>query len=189
MTHIPAFTLLAVVSMAAVSAQQAAAPQPSPPKEAPNHQAEFFKSATNGSIFIYSTQVDPCGPVPDGRMLLPLGSGFVTGIEKTGASTPSSWVGWKFLVTAKHVLAAQGEITIRVNADHESKFVCKKITLHTDGPTQNAISAPPGVDLEAVAMPDIPGADPTVVPASLLIDQGKMLSLRVQRSESEFSGG
>jgi hypothetical protein len=78
---------------------------------------------------IVLNQVDPCSPPPEGTVLLPRGSGFVTGVEKKGASTPNTWHGWKFLVTAKHVLAGQNEIVIRVNTEGESKFACKKIKL------------------------------------------------------------
>jgi hypothetical protein len=130
--------------------------------------------ATNGAIFIYGPQLDPCAPLPKDKILLPLGSGFVTGIEKKGASTPQLWNGWKFLVTAKHVLANQNKIIIRVNASSSSKFVCKTIELQTQGQIQNVVLAPAGVDLEAVAMPDIPGADPTVITPALLIDEVKM---------------
>src|SRR5580658_2300021 len=111
--------LSVLLSVASARAQQPSVPQPTQ-KELPNRQAEFFQKATNGSIFIYGPQVDPCAPLPEGRTLLPLGSGFVTGVEKRGASTPNSWSGWKFLVTAKHVLARQDEIIIRVNAAGES---------------------------------------------------------------------
>jgi hypothetical protein len=36
------------------------------------------------------------------------------------------------------------------------------------------IPAPPGIDLVAIVLPEITGADPTVLPTSLLIDDGKM---------------
>jgi hypothetical protein len=165
--------LSVLLSVASARAQQPSVPQPTQ-KELPNRQAEFFQKATNGSIFIYGPQVDPCAPLPEGRTLLPLGSGFVTGVEKRGASTPNSWSGWKFLVTAKHVLARQDEIIIRVNAAGESRFVCKKIKLETQGPSQNVIVASSGVDLEAIAMPEIAGADPTVVPSDILVDEARM---------------
>jgi hypothetical protein len=168
-------TLMLLGCMASsVRAQQAPAPQQPPQKESPSHQSDFFQKATNGAIFIYGPQVDPCAPLPKDKTLLPLGSGFVTGIDKKGASTPELWNGWKFLVTAKHVLANQSKIIIRVNAKSASKFVCKTIELQTQGQTRNTFLAPAGVDLEAVAMPDIPGADPTIITSTLLIDAAKM---------------
>src|SRR5271169_6335737 len=154
--------------------QQPSAPSQAPEKQSPSHNAEFFQKATNGSIFIYDNQHDPCAALPPNLTLLPLGSGFVTGVEKKGVSTPQSWNGWKFLITAKHVVANQNEIVIRVNAQHESKLVCKTVKLTTQGKEQNVVFAPSGVDLAAIVLPQLEGADPTVVTSSLLIDEAKM---------------
>ncbi len=56
----------------------------------------------------------------------------------------------------------------------ESKFICKTIELETQGQSQNVVMAPAGIDLEAVVMPEITGADPTLIPSSLLTDEAKM---------------
>ncbi len=151
------------------TAQEATTSQQSP--SVPSHQAEFFRKATNGSVFIYRPDIDPCGTFSS--ELLPLGSAFVLGIEKKGTSQ-SLWNGWKFLVTAKHVLAGQSSIQIRLNSTHELKFVCKKIELQLQGRGKNILFAPDGVDLVAVSLPDIADSDPTVITSSLLIDQAKM---------------
>jgi hypothetical protein len=98
----------------------------------------------------------------------------VGGVEKKGASTPDTWNGWKFLVTAKHVVANQAAIIVRVNANDQSKFICKTIQLHTDGPEQNVVFADSGVDLAAIALPEIEGYTSTVVPSSMFIDEPKM---------------
>jgi hypothetical protein len=166
--------MMILLAVCVSSAQQPPAPQQSIQKEPPSHQTEFFQKATNGSIFIYNTQHDPCAPLPPDQTMLPLGSGFVTGVEKKGASTPQMWNGWKFLVTAKHVVANQSEIIVRVNAEHESKFVCKTLELQMQGQRQNVLSAPAGIDLVAISLPQIEGADPTVVSSPLLIDEAKM---------------
>lgn len=154
--------------------QQPLATSQVPEKQSPSHSAEFFQKATNGSIFIYDNQRDPCAALPPNVTLLPLGSGFVTGVEKKGVSTPQSWNGWKFLITAKHVVANHHEIVIRVNAEDESKLVCKTVKLQPEGREQNVVSAPSGVDLVAIVLPQLEGADPTVVSPSLLIDEAKM---------------
>jgi len=167
-------SMMILLAVCVSSAQQPPAPQQSIQKEPPSHQTEFFQKATNGSIFIYNTQHDPCAPLPPDQTMLPLGSGFVTGVEKKGASTPQMWNGWKFLVTAKHVVANQSEIIVRVNAEHESKFVCKTLELQMQGQRQNVLSAPAGIDLVAISLPQIEGADPTVVSSPLLIDEAKM---------------
>jgi hypothetical protein len=156
------------------SPQQSTASSQSPVKQPPSHNTEFFRKATNGSIFIYNNQHDPCAPLPPNLTLFPLGSGFVTGVEKRGASTPPVWNGWKFLITAKHVIANQNEIVIRVNAEKESKLVCKPLKLETQGKGQNVIMAPAGVDLVAIVLPQLEDADPTVVTPSLLVDEAMM---------------
>src|SRR5579862_1546145 len=143
-------------------------------KQTASHNAEFFQKATNGSIFIYDDRHDPCATLPPNLTLLPFGSGFVAGLENRSASTPQSWNGWKFLVTAKHVVTNHDEIVVRVNAVDQSKLVCKTLKLEKQGKDQNLFFAPSGIDLVAIALPQIEGADPTVVTSSLLIDETKM---------------
>jgi hypothetical protein len=192
------FMLSVLLFAANCAAQQVSTSQQPPQQPKPNDQAQFFQLATNGSIFVYGSGADPCAAPPPGTTLLPLGSGFVAGIEKSprssrsisrsrtlgsgfvagieksGASKPGAWNGWKFLVTAKYVLANRADVTIRVNSEDGSKFVCKTITLELSGTKQNVVLAPDGVDLAAVALPEIPDCDPTVVSSSLLTDEAKM---------------
>ena len=168
------FVLSVLLSAAGGISQQVSTSQQPPQKPKPSDQAQFFQLATNGSIFVYGSGVDPCAAPPPGTTLLPLGSGFVAGVEKSGLSAPGAWNGWKFLVTAKHVLANRADVTIRVNSKDGSKFVCQTITLEVSGSKQNIVLAPDGVDLAAVALPEIPDCDPTVVSSSLLIDEAKM---------------
>jgi hypothetical protein len=156
------------------TAAQAPPARQTPQKEPQTHRADFFSKIGGTSIFIYGTEVDPCATLPLGTTLLPRGSGFVSGIEKKGASTPQMWNGWKFVVTAKHVVANQGEVILRVNADDKSKFICKRVKLHILGPEQNVLLADSGVDLAAVFLPEIEGYSSTVVPSAMLIDEEKM---------------
>lgn len=170
--------LVVLLSAANVSsAQQTPAPQQSPAPQADQgdtHEAEFSRLAVNGAIFIYRTPVDPCAPISPGpTALLPLGSGFVVGVESTD-STPQHWHGWKFLVTAKHILANQSEVIVRVNAANGSKFICKTLAIHPQDNQSNVVFGPDGVDLVALWLPDIDGADPTVVPSAMLIDESQM---------------
>jgi hypothetical protein len=164
-------TVLAFVVCA--FAQDASAPPRPQVNDFPSHQEKSPKLASNSSIFIYRSQSDPCAAPPHDEKLFLLGSGFVTGVEKKGGSTPQSWHGWKFLVTAKHVLAKQNDITIRVNAMGESRLICQKINLRPKGETQNVYLAPAGVDLAAVLLPEIPGTDLAIVSPSLLMDGAK----------------
>jgi hypothetical protein len=148
--------------------------QQSPQKEPLTHRADLFQRTAGNSVFIYGAETDPCGPVPEGLVLLPAGSGFIGGVEKKGASTPQLWNGWKFVVTAKHVVRNRNEIIIRVNADNSSQFLCKRIELHTQPPNQNVVLAKPGVDLAAILLPVIEGYSSTVVPSFMLVDEKKM---------------
>jgi hypothetical protein len=167
-------SILSCLLLSGTSAIGQQSPTPQAPEKPTAPNAEFFKEATNGSIFIYDSQHDPCAPLPPNLTLFPLGSGFVTGVEKKGVSTPNKWVGWKLLITAKHVVTHQNSIVIRVNAERESKLVCQTLNLVSEGKEQNIFSAPAGVDLVAIFLPRLEGADPTVITASLLVDEAKM---------------
>jgi hypothetical protein len=147
-----------------------------PASQRKSHQAEFARLAVNGAVFIYRSPsvLDPCAPITPGTIvLLPLGTGFVTGVEST-SSTPNEWKGWKFLVTAKHVLFGQNQIIVRVNSIDGSKLICKTLDIHTSGENANMVFGPDGVDLVALWLPDIEGADPTIVPSLMVIDQSQM---------------
>jgi len=164
------FAVLACFISLPCAAQEKPATPTSPP--AVNPKTEFARLTINGAVFIYKSpsQVDPCAPLPPNLTLLPLGTGFVVGVEDTEA-TDKQWHGWKFLVTAKHVVAGQDEVILRVNAISGSDFVCKNVPIHFSGLATNAISAPDGVDLVAISLPEISGADPTVVPSSFILNE------------------
>ena len=147
---------------------------PTPPKA--SVRAEFADLTSQGTVFIYKSPspLDPCAPMTPGPMpLIPLGTGFVVGIDSTEA-TPQLWSGWKFLVTAKHVLANEREVILRVNSEDEKRFVCKSVEISASGDKQNTLFARKGVDLVAVRFPEIEGADPTVVPIEMVADESKM---------------
>jgi hypothetical protein len=139
-------------------AQQAQTPQ----QEGRNQQSGFFQRAETNSIFIFGGETEPCTTEPGGQRPVPLGSGFVVGMEAIVTAQN------KFLVTAKHVIANEREVVVRLNSSMGSKFICQELNL------QNAFFAPPGVDLVAVNLPEIPGTDPTVIPSSLLLDVNEM---------------
>jgi hypothetical protein len=155
--------------------------QTNPPAQQPSvtYNTDFFRKVTHGSVFIYDTQHDACTPPPPNLTLAPMGSGFVTGIEKKGGLTPQGYSGWRFLITAKHVVKNRTEIQIRVNSENESKLVCKMLKLEMQGKEQNVIMAPDGVDLVAIVLPHLEDAYPTVVASTLLIDEAKMKELNI----------
>ena len=160
------FYLLSV--LAPLHAQQAQA-WTEGQEEAAILKSSFFRRAANVSIFIYGPQAIPCATQPARRNLPPLGSGFVVHLEiKTPASSPQQ-SGWNFLVTAKHLIANQPEFIVRVPSKTASHFVCHSLDL------RNAVFATSGVDLVALSLPEIPGADLTVIPSSLLIDAKGMI--------------
>jgi hypothetical protein len=150
-------------------------------QEAPNqepvtsHESEFLAKVSTGSIFIYRSNIDPCAPPPsDITVNFPLGSGFVVGIRDNKNSTADRWRGWKFLITAKHVVADETEVVIRLNLAHEEKFVCHSLSLRNGGRDQNVFFGALGVDIAAVTLPDIPETDPAVIDASSILDEPMM---------------
>lgn len=107
-------------------------------------------------------------------VLLPLASGFVIGLAKKNSN-----LSWMFLVTAKHVVANQSEIIIRVNAVTASNFICRKLVLRTQDPGTNVLLARAGVDLAAIQLPDIEGYSGPMIPVSSLLDDNKIKDLDI----------
>lgn len=137
-------------------------------EQAPIPDPRLFSAASNIAIFIYRPDAAPCATQPAAQKLIPLGSGFVVQLESKTAASAQLRNGWNFLVTAKHVIANQPEVIIRMSSRTASEFVCHSVKL------QGAVFAAPGVDLVAVSLPEIPDADPTAIPSSLLIDVREM---------------
>ena len=164
------FGLLCLVTTSIPTVAQ----QPPDSEKMTSHASELLSRAANSSIFIYGSGVDPCAPSSPGTSLLPLGSAFVVGITDKSSSKPDSWHGWKFLVTAKHVVSNQSRVVIRLNLAREMKFKCQTLALEKAGQNQNVFLGAEGADIAAISLPDIPDTDPTVVEASLLIDAATM---------------
>jgi hypothetical protein len=137
-------------------------------EQTPVPELGLFHAASNISIFIYRPGAAPCATQSAAQKLIPLGSGFVVQLEGKAAASAQPRNGWNFLVTAKHVIADQPEVIIRMSSRTASEFVCHSVKL------KGAVFAAPGVDLVAVRLPEIPDADPTAVPSSLLIDVREM---------------
>jgi hypothetical protein len=112
------------VFLLANSAINANGQQPGTNETVTSHESEVLTKATNTSIFVYKPEVDPCAPLPPDKILVPLGSAFVVGIKDKSA-TSEEWKGYKFMITAKHVLANQANVVIRLNLAHEVKFKCQ----------------------------------------------------------------
>jgi len=136
---------------------------------------EFFAKASNSAIFIYDDSTKPCEPPPPGHILLPLGSAFVAGIEDLKQAKPESkpdaWVGWMFLITAKHVITGRNTIKIRLNSTDGTKFVCDSIDLTKPGTVFPAVQ---GVDIVAISLIPKDDAKPVVLPSNMLIDSKQM---------------
>lgn len=137
-------------------------------EQAPIPGPRLFSAASNVAIFIYRPDTAPCATQPAAQKLIPLGSGFVVHLESKTAASAQLRNGWNFLVTAKHVIASQPEVIIRMSSRPASEFVCHRVKL------QGAVLAAPGVDLVAVSLPEIPDADLMAIPSSLLIDVREM---------------
>ena len=183
-----ALTLLFAVSTTGTVRNARA--QEAPKAQVSSQEADFLQRAAESSIFIYAPSVDPCGPPPPlPRVIAPSGSGFVVGITNKKLSTATLWNGWRFLITAKHVLANQSQIIIRLNMQHALKSACFPLTLQTQGQGQNVFSADDGVDIVAIALPELSGTDPTVFGFSYLLDATKMKESEIGVGTQVFTVG
>ena len=157
---------------------------------APPSAADMSKVAAKGIIFIYDSSSRPCDPPSPGHALLPLGSGFVVGLEQERDDTGPGWRGWKFLVTAHHVIGNRTSVILRLNSKDGARLICHTHPLSWDGPNQNVFqSKRPEVDLVLVNMPDIPDTDPTIFDYSLIMDDNMYRSLEVEEGTEVYTIG
>ena len=118
-----------------------------------------------------------------------MGTGFVVGIKDKSAPPSTLWKGFKFLITAKHVLDKQTDIIIRINMTHDKGFKCQPIHLTDNGAGENLIFAAKGVDLAAVVLPEIPETDPTVIDADSIINGKTMRQFGIGVGTKVFTVG
>jgi hypothetical protein len=153
-------------------------------------ETKMLSQAANTAIFVYDAGVDACAaPISSDQILLPLGTAFVVGIKDKSATNSALWTGFKFLVTAKHVLDKRTDIVIRLNMTNGRGFKCYPMHLTDSGPGENLVFADSGVDLAAVVLPDIPDTDPTVIDVSNIIDEGTMRSVGIGVGTQVFTVG
>jgi hypothetical protein len=102
------------------------------------------------------------------------------GIAKKG-TPPGTWQGWKFLVTAEHVIGNRDAVILRLNRKDAVGFVCFRLDLLRRDDKRNVFSSSkPEVDLIAVSLPDIADSDPTVFDYSLTMSKQFMNKAEVQ---------
>lgn len=154
-------------------------------------QSEFLGSAAGSVAFIYDGATEPCIDSPPGTTLLPLGTGFVSGIPKRGLAPDSpTWTGVKFLITAEHVVHGKSKVVIRLNRDDNVGFTCFPMELKWDGKEENSfVSEKPEVDLAAIYLPKIPDTDPWVIDYSLVLDAKSMSVWQVEEGTEVFTIG
>jgi hypothetical protein len=154
-------------------------------------QTELLGSAAGSVVFIYDGTTEPCTDSPPATILLPLGTGFVSGIPKKGLAPDSpTWTGVKFLITAKHVVRGRSKVIIRLNRDDNAGFTCFPMELKWDGTQENSfVSEKPEVDLAAIYLPKIPDTDPWVIDYSLILDAKSMSAWQVEEGTDVFTIG
>ena len=87
--------------------------------------ANFLQQAAGSSVFLYPDGSTPCGPPPPGPVLRPSGGGFVVGISKKRSASEAEWLGWKFIITAKHVVVRRSGLILRLNrSDKPEIYMC-----------------------------------------------------------------
>src|ERR1700680_3841515 len=136
--------------------------QQAPPKQADSQQPDYLQKAALSSIFVYDSTLKPCESAPPNMTIAPLGSAFVVGITNKKTTTPQLWSGWKFLITAKHVIGDRTQIIARLNLANKAEFTCQSLDLKRIGTERNVFLAGDGIDLVAIGLPNIPGTDPLV---------------------------
>lgn len=158
---------------------------------AATQQTEFLGSAAGSMVFIYDGATEPCTDSPPGTTLLPLGTGFVSGIPKKGLAPDSpTWTGVKFLITAKHVVRGRSKVIIRLNRNDNAGFTCFPMELKWDGKEENSfISEKPEVDLAAIHLPRIRDTDPWVIDYFLILDAKSMSVWQVEEGTEVFTIG
>lgn len=95
---------------------------------------------SKGIVFIYNANTRPCDPPLPGATLLPLGSGFIVGLTKEG-EPGMPWQGWKFLVTAHHVVVGRDSVILRFNSKDGSRLIYHDLKLSWAGSTKNVFAS------------------------------------------------
>jgi hypothetical protein len=148
----------------------------------------YIKQAAKSSVFIYDGNTKPCEPPKEGEMLLPLGSGFIVGIEMEGSA--ESWRGWKFLITAEHVVSGKDKVIVRLNKKSGDSFTCYDLNLVRAGSAHNVFTTGKSeVDLVAINIPDIPETNPVIFNYDLIMGKATMEELEIQEGTEVFTVG
>ena len=166
-----------------IAGQEGTAPEGTTPP------TNFLQQAVASSVFLYPDGSTPCDPPPPGSVLFPSGSGFVVGISKKRSAGEAGWLGWKFIVTAKHVVVRRDGLILRLNRSDKPEFTCVHLPLKVTGKDQNVFFAPVGVDLAAISIPEIPDTDPTVFGYSMILDATKMTKAEITVGTELFAVG
>jgi hypothetical protein len=148
-------------------------------------EADYVRDAVKSAIFVYPSNTQPCATANPEQPLTPAGSGFVVGLARKGGA-----LGWKFLVTADHVIGNQSSVILRMNQKDTQAFICYPLTLVASGPNQNVFrSTRPEADIVAINIPDIPNTYPTVFDYSLLLDEKIINDWEIREGADVFTVG
>jgi hypothetical protein len=128
--------------------------------------------------------------------LVPLGTAFVVGLTSKEAK-PEAWKGWKFLITAHHVIGNRPAVILRLNRADIAEFTCFPVALTKEFKARNPkflhsdlyYSDHAEVDLVAISIPDIPHTDPVVFTYSMILDGKGMQTWQVEEGTEVFTVG
>jgi hypothetical protein len=156
-----------------------------------SQQISDLKQIEQSVLFIYDGSTSPCSDPPSGHVLLPLGTGFVSGIAAKGVTLDApTWTGVKFVITAKHVVANRQRVIFRLNTSDGEKFARFPLDLKWNGPDQNSfVSDKPEVDLAAIHLPKIPDTDPALFDYPFIMDRNSMAAYQVEEGADVFTIG
>jgi hypothetical protein len=188
--------LLPLVVVACVWAQQNEAAPPSaqqPQSQANQPHVDYLQKAAGSAVFVFKGDEKPCNRQPLGTHLLPIGSGFIVGLQnKSAHPKPDEWIGLKLLITAGHVLHSRKSIVIRLNrVKEDTGFACFTIPLVREGNDQNVFTLKDedAADVAGITLPTMPDTDPTVFGASMLLDRKTMDTYHIKVGTNIFAVG
>jgi len=151
--------------------------------------ANYLQEAAESAIFIYDGSPNPCGQRQPGQRIEPLGSASVIGIADQSANE-NVFHGWKFLVTAEHVVHGHSNIVLRLNRSDHQGVVCFPMELRSSGVGPNLFMPEDKTsDLAAIALPDIANTDPVIITYSWIMDEEAMKKYEVGIGTGIFTVG
>jgi len=156
-------------------------------------EGAFVADAAAGIAFLYDSGADACAAADPVKPVLPLGTGFFVGVPLRQGAQPTAkgmLPVLRILFTTDHVIGDRSSVVLRVNRTDRSEFTCFPVSLRRQGAERNTfLPDRREVDLIAIIIPDIPGADPMLLSPSLLLSEKRLREFEVREGTEVFVVG